>query len=122
MQNRNKPIQRKVTLSRKTNLKRVTPLKKETAKHRAELNKYRLIAKQNLEENPLCQLKVHPDCQYFADQNQHTKGRGIYLLDKSTLLTACTPCHRFINEHPALALELNLASSRLNTNSDEHVH
>lgn len=54
-----------------------------------------------LEANPWC-LR----CGGVADQVHHKGGRiGLTLLDESKWASACGPCHAYITEHPAEAIE-----------------
>jgi len=53
-------------------------------------------------------------CTKEATTIHHKKGRGIYLLDKSTWIGLCMGCHRWVTDNPKEALEKGLIISRIN--------
>lgn len=66
-------------------------------------------------ENSTCRAKL-PCCIKTTGLNltvHHTKGRGKYYLDSTTWIPLCLTCHQWVEEHPALAKELNLSQTRL---------
>lgn len=65
-------------------------------------------------ENPVCNF---PGCDKPTEDCHHSRGRGKYLMDKSTWIPLCRGHHLFIESHPQKAKELGLSGSRLNKNS-----
>jgi hypothetical protein len=68
----------------------------------------------DLPHNSTCRAKL-PGCLNVTGQNltvHHTKGRGKYYLDSSTWIPLCLTCHKWVEEHPAQAKELNLSQTR----------
>lgn len=63
--------------------------------------------------NDVCNAKL-PGC-FFKEHLtiHHKKGRGKYYLDASTWVTLCFNCHRYIEDHPAEAMEMGLTETRL---------
>lgn len=63
-------------------------------------------------ENQLCRARIVPVCTLKASQVHHKKGRGIYLLDKSTWLPVCDGCHKELTVHSREAIENGLSERR----------
>jgi len=62
-----------------------------------------------------CAAKL-PGCQGCGSENltiHHKRGRGKYYLDPTTWVQLCFNCHRWVEEHPDEAKELNLSESRV---------
>jgi hypothetical protein len=79
-------------------------------KHRAGTqHQYRKQAVQFLTDNPSCQL-----CGARATTVHHKQGRGQFLLDQTTWMCICMPCHRKIHDEPKWAMEVGYLLSRLN--------
>jgi hypothetical protein len=78
---------------------------------------YSKMRKEFLEEpqNSTCRAKL-PGCMGNFKQNltvHHTKGRGLYYLDKRTWIPLCLSCHEWVETHPKEAREMNLSQSKL---------
>jgi hypothetical protein len=69
----------------------------------------------NEPENSTCRAKL-PGCMGQFKENltvHHTKGRGLYYLDKTTWIPLCLSCHEWVETHPQEAREMNLSQSKL---------
>ena len=69
----------------------------------------------NEPENSKCRAKL-PGCMGQFKENltvHHTKGRGLYYLDKTTWIPLCLSCHEWVETHPQEAREMNLSQSKL---------
>lgn len=69
----------------------------------------------NEPKNSTCRAKL-PGCMGQFKENltvHHTKGRGLYYLDKSTWIPLCLSCHEWVETHPKEAREINLSQSKL---------
>lgn len=67
-----------------------------------------------LPENATCRAKL-PGCLNVYKQEltvHHTKGRGVYYLDKSTWIPLCMSCHMWVETHPKEAREMNLSQTK----------
>jgi len=63
-------------------------------------------------EHQLCKARIMPICKLRASQVHHKKGRGIYLMDKSTWLPVCDACHKQITIHSKEAIEKGFSDRR----------
>jgi len=82
------------------------------SKKMVKLNsEYSKLRKVHLDTYPMCQAKIY-NCFLKATEIHHMKGRGKYHNDTSTWLSVCRNCHRWIEEHPKEAIELNLSQSK----------
>ena len=66
-------------------------------------------------QNSTCRAKL-PGCMGQFKENltvHHTKGRGLYYLDKTTWIPLCLSCHEWVETHPKEAREMNLSQSKL---------
>ena len=69
----------------------------------------------NEAENATCRAKL-PGCLNVYKQEltvHHTKGRGLYYLDKTTWIPLCMACHMWVETHPKEAREMNLSLTKL---------
>ena len=69
----------------------------------------------NEPENATCRAKL-PGCLNVYKQEltvHHTKGRGLYYLDKTTWIPLCMACHMWVETHPKEAREMNLSLTKL---------
>lgn len=69
----------------------------------------------NEPQNSTCRAKL-PGCMGQFKENltvHHTKGRGLYYLDKKTWIPLCLSCHEWVETHPQEAREMNLSQSKL---------
>ena len=78
---------------------------------------YSKMRKEFLSEpkNSTCRAKL-PGCMGQFKENltvHHTKGRGLYYLDKTTWIPLCLSCHEWVETHPQEAREMNLSQSKL---------
>jgi len=78
---------------------------------------YSKMRKEFLNEplNSTCRAKL-PECMGQFKENltvHHTKGRGLYYLDKKTWIPLCLSCHQWVETHPKEAREMNLSQSKL---------
>lgn len=66
-----------------------------------------------LKANPICEAKLHC-CKKKATEVHHAAGReNDRLNDKAFWVAICRPCHRWITEHSAEAIELGLSVRRV---------
>lgn len=83
------------------------------SKTRKELNKvYDPEAKQFRKDNSICAINS-PVCTKVTQGVNHKKGRGKYLMDKSTWEPACNPCNGYCEDHTEWAIENGHKESRL---------
>lgn len=67
-----------------------------------------------LKHNPLCKAKIEGICHLASNQVHHMRGRiGDLLLDQKFWLPTCGPCHHYIENHPAEAIEKGWSLPRL---------
>jgi hypothetical protein len=109
---------------KKVRSKKVTKPISETGKHRnAEYKKARL---EFLDTKDHCEVGL-PDCllPYPAYNSgeyltvHHKRGRtGDLLVNKDYFLACCLNCHRYIEDHPAVAIENGWSISRFKDNSN----
>jgi hypothetical protein len=69
----------------------------------------------NEPKNATCRAKL-PGCMGQFKENltvHHTKGRGLYYLDKTTWIPLCLSCHEWVETHPKEAREMNLSLTKL---------
>ena len=67
-----------------------------------------------LPENATCRAKL-PGCLNVYKQEltvHHTKGRGLYYLDKTTWIPLCMACHMWFETHPKEAREMSLSQTK----------
>lgn len=90
---------------------RVKPIKQFSTKREKKNEVYSVMRKLFLAkpENAVCRGKLK-GCTGSSQELtiQHTKGRGIYLLDMTTWIPLCINCHRWVTDHPELAKALGL--------------
>lgn len=80
---------------------------------RKELNKlYDAEARLYRKEHPDCAIKS-PVCTKRTQGVHHIKGRGKYLLDKTTWEPACNACNAYVERHHQWAIENGHKQSRL---------
>lgn len=72
---------------------------------------YSVLRKSFLERKKKCEARVK-GCTGESTDIHHKRGRGKYHLDERTFLAVCRSCHRWIEEHPKEAKELNLSENR----------
>jgi hypothetical protein len=98
-----------------------TPIKPSTkpipkkSKKRAEDDKvYFALRDLHLKLHPECQIPIEGICAGIATDLHHPKGRvGKLYTDASLFLSACRPCHSYVELHPDIAKELGYSLSRL---------
>ena len=56
-------------------------------------------------EHPNCQAGIICNGLTRADNVHHKKKRGVYLLEPAYLLSTCTACHVYIENHPVWSRE-----------------
>ena len=74
----------------------VRPANKVSPKRAKELQEYNKLQKEQLKEHPECQIKILGVCIGKATTNHHSAKRGKNYLNKETFLSACLPCHEFL--------------------------
>jgi len=85
-----------------------------SAKRQVEMDEYSKRREAFLIVNPHCKAKLQ-GCTAKATDVHHKAGRvGDNYLKISTWLAVCRNCHRWIEDNPEAAKELNLSESRLN--------
>lgn len=97
---------------------RTKKIKAITTKHARLMTAYLALRKVFLKDHPHCAAKL-TGCRGWASDVHHKLGRGKFLLDISTWLPVCRHCHRWIEDHPSLAKELDFSASRLY--EDDHL-
>ncbi len=89
---------------------KVKPIAKKSKKLMQAEREYKKIVKEMLAENTLCEMNT-PNCTRVATGLQHTKRRGVNLLDRKHLIRSCNPCNLWVELHPKEALEMGIAIS-----------
>jgi hypothetical protein len=80
---------------------------------RQAINKvYNPEARQFVKNNPKCAINS-PNCTGRTQGVHHKKGRGSYLMDKSTWIPACNPCNDYCEDHSQWAIDNGHKESRL---------
>lgn len=98
---------------------RRAPVKPVSENRRVEAAVYRQRRLVFLEANPVCAAapwhdEMGVDCDGRATTIQHKRGRvGDLYLDESLWLGLSLPCHQWVTDHPALAVEYGLAEKRI---------
>ena len=91
--------------------KSISPVSK---KKRVEIDKYTLLRDAFITAKPRCEAKL-VGCTGISTDVHHKAGRvGENYLKVGTWLSVCRNCHRWIEDNPEEAKELNLSQSRLN--------
>lgn len=91
--------------------KSISPVSK---KKRVEIDKYSQLREAFLLAKPKCEAKL-VGCTGISTDVHHKAGRvGENYLKVGTWLSVCRSCHRWIEDNPEEAKELNLSQSRLN--------
>ena len=97
--------------------KRKTPIPKYSKKMITNLKIYSVLRKDYLKDHKYCLAKLGM-CKMKATEIHHMKGRLGELLNVVDFwLPVCSPCHRYITDHPKEAMELGLVISRLNNDT-----
>jgi len=87
-----------------------------SVKRRVEMDTYGKLREAFLVVKPHCEAKLQ-ECTAKATDVHHKAGRtGDNYLKIGTWLAVCRSCHRWIENNPEAAKELNLSESRLNDN------
>jgi hypothetical protein len=73
---------------------------------------YSKLRKDFLIANPYCKARLQ-GCSANATDIHHTKGRGVFYLDKTTWLSVCRSCHNWIELNPLKAKDLEFSKTRL---------
>ena len=93
--------------------KSISPVSK---KRQGEMDIYSKLREAFLVVKPHCEAKLQ-ECTAKATDVHHKAGRtGDNYLKIGTWLAVCRSCHRWIENNPEAAKELNLSESRLNDN------
>lgn len=89
---------------------------------RENLNKvYSVIREKFLLDHPMCHARIDARCKLKSSEIHHKKGRvGEYFLDTRFWLPSCSPCHKWITEHPAEAEAIGLSLSRLTDGTEKN--
>lgn len=96
-----------------------TPIKKQSESLSQAKKRYKKAREEFLSTHPCCEVKI-PGCLIPNDgynnegiQVHHKKGRiGDLLWDKRYFLAVCANCHRFIEDHPFVAISNGWSLSR----------
>jgi hypothetical protein len=97
---RSKPLQRKTPLRSNGKGLKKAPLAKVSKKQAKRLATYSKVRQKVLTEEPFCRR-----CGAVATDTHHSKGRGIHLDDKDSLISLCRPCHDWCHTFPNKARE-----------------
>jgi len=90
--------------------KSISPVSK---KRQGEMDKYSTLREAFLVAKPKCEAKL-VGCTGISTDVHHKAGRvGENYLKIGTWLAVCRSCHRWIEDNPEAAKELNLSQSRL---------
>lgn len=92
--------------------KKPKPIKQFSAKRQVVNLEYNREAKKFREENPACRVNTS-GCTRETTEVHHKKGRGKYLMDKTTWLPVCHNCHCVVEENPNWAKQNGYSSNRL---------
>lgn len=113
---RSKSLQKK-PLKRTGIKKKVYKIKKVSKKLSSEEKIYRVLRKDFLIDNPICQCgrkdKDGVICSRPAVEVHHKKGRGKYLNVVKFFLAVARVCHNWIEAHPKEAKALGLSLNRV---------
>jgi hypothetical protein len=79
-------------------LKKTYVIPKVSKKMGKQLKTYSEKKKEHLEKHPDCQIKILGVCSNNRETNSihHSAKRGANLTNEETFLTACIPCHNYI--------------------------
>lgn len=83
-----------------------------SAKRQVVNRAYSIESKDFLKERPKCEIQS-PVCTGFSEGVHHKKGRGKFLQDQSTWMSACNRCNQYIEEHDQWARDNGFKTSRL---------
>ena len=78
------------------------PIKKRSAKMAKLMREYRKQKAVFLIDEPYC---WGCDNATLSQDIHHQRGRGEYLMDKTTWMPVCRECHRYIHDHPKWSYE-----------------
>jgi hypothetical protein len=92
--------------------KKQKPIAPYSSKRKEENKVYDLEARKFREDNPVCAINS-PHCTHRTQGVHHKRGRGKYLLDKSTWEPACNPCNHYVEVHHQWAIDNGHKESRL---------
>ena len=90
-------------------------INKISVKKQKQDGEYSKLRKLYLESHLFCEAKLPGICTLEATDIHHKAGRiGENYLKVSEWLAVCRSCHKFIEENPIIAKELNFSKNRLN--------
>lgn len=101
--------------------KAVKAIPKKNAKMKVKDRELSKIVKEMLAEDDRCEMKVPGVCSGKAVTAQHTKRRGINMLNKKYLKRSCSPCNLWAEENPLEAIAMGIAVSvhKIENNSSQ---
>lgn len=84
------------------------------SKRKKQNDEYSKLRKLYLDAHPFCEANLPGVCTSVATDIHHKIGRiGENYLKVSEWLAVCRSCHKFIEENPIIAKELNFSKNRL---------
>lgn len=102
---------------RQTSAKKRTALSPRSPKQRRIEAAYAVLRKAYLDSHQMCQAHLS-GCSTYATDIHHKAGRGENMLDQSTYLAVCRPCHQWIELNPTEAKEKGFSVERLKPKQD----
>lgn len=94
-------------------VKKVYKIPKFSKKRASQNREYDKARKEFLFDNPICQARQIPGCDYYASDVHHKSGRiGDKLTDKSGFLAVCRYCHQKIELNPEWAKKRGFSTNR----------
>lgn len=112
--NRIKEAEKREAMLSRPQPKRI-PVKKISDKRKTENEIYSRLREEFLKLNPECEVKMCGICTKVSTTAHHMKGRGILLNETKYWLSACLPCHQYVELHPIEAMKKGFSISRLAT-------
>jgi hypothetical protein len=86
-------------------------IKSASEKRKIGLAQYKILRDVYMKDHPICEAGLD-GCRKKATDIHHQKGRGANLNEVAHWIAVCRPCHNWITEHSAEAIELGLSERR----------
>lgn len=99
-------------MKRSTALQRRSPLRRRSKRTEARDRRYTRERLEFLAERPLCQIGWDDGCTGAATSVHHRRGRGRFMLDRSTWVACCHPCHMAAHANPVEAYRRGVSVHR----------
>jgi len=108
-------------ISKVVKKKNKKPLPRKSAKQTKLDAVYKVARELYLKDHPMCQVHM-TGCRGYSEEIHHSAGRGEYLLDTTTFVAICRPCHIILEENPKLAKALGFSVERLSNTKNENTN